>query len=150
MPITAGYLLDTTIVIHLLRNDHLGQQIDARFGLRESLSSSMVSVVTIGELLAFSRKRGWGQKRLNELQVVIDELVCIDINHREIIEAYGEIDHYSEKIVKPARSMGKNDVWIAATAKTTGATLLTVDKDFDHLHDTHINRILIDSDSRNT
>jgi len=28
--------------------------------------------------------------------------------------------------------MGKNDLWIAATARTTGATLLTTDKDFDH------------------
>lgn len=29
--------------------------------------------------------------------------------------------------------MGKNDLWIAATAYVTGATLLTTDADFDHL-----------------
>lgn len=29
--------------------------------------------------------------------------------------------------------MGKNDVWIAATTKVAGATLLTTDNDFDHL-----------------
>ena len=150
MPNTVGYLLDTTVVICLLRNDHLGQQIDARFNLRASLSSSMVCVVTIGELLALARKFGWGQKLLNDLQEAIDELVWIDINRREVFEAYAEIDHYSERTVKPARRMGKNDVWIAATAKATGATLLTVDKDFDHLDGTHIRRVWIDANSRNT
>ena len=40
--------------------------------------------------------------------------------------------------------MGKNDLWIAATAKATGATLLTTDKDFDHLYPGQINRIYID------
>ena len=30
--------------------------------------------------------------------------------------------------------MGKNDVWIAATASVLDATLLTTDNDFDHLN----------------
>lgn len=29
--------------------------------------------------------------------------------------------------------MGKNDLWIAATASAIDATLITSDKDFDHL-----------------
>ena len=29
--------------------------------------------------------------------------------------------------------MGKNDLWIAATAYVTGSKLITSDKDFDHL-----------------
>lgn len=33
-----------------------------------------------------------------------------------------------------AQNMGKNNLWIAACALATGATLLTTDKDFDHLH----------------
>ena len=31
------------------------------------------------------------------------------------------------------RIMGKNDLWIAATAMATGAELITTDKDFSHL-----------------
>ena len=31
--------------------------------------------------------------------------------------------------------MGKNDLWIAATAAVLDATLLTMDKDFNHLND---------------
>ncbi len=31
------------------------------------------------------------------------------------------------------RNMGKNDLWIASAATVLKATLLTTDKDFDHL-----------------
>ena len=148
MPTTVGYILDTNIVIRLIRNDALGQQIDAKYNLRATPASSMVCVVTVGELLAFARKLGWGQKKLDALQKMLDELVCLDINREEIIAAYGEIDHFSEKVVKPACPMGQNDMWIAATAKATGATLLTTDKDFNHLDGTHISRIWIDPDSK--
>jgi tRNA(fMet)-specific endonuclease VapC len=150
MPSTVGYILDTNIVIRLIRNDALGQQIDGKYNLRASLASSMVCVVTVGELMALARKIGWGQKKLDKLQVMIDELVWVDINRDEIIEAYSEIDHYSRNVVKPSRTMGQNDMWIAATAKATGATLLTTDKDFDHLDGTHISRIWIDPDSKTT
>lgn len=64
----------------------------------------------------------------------MDNLVVEDINAPEILAAYGEIDHASREIGRP---MGKNDVWIAATAKVTGATLLTTDRDFDHLSATN-------------
>ncbi len=40
--------------------------------------------------------------------------------------------------------MGKNDLWIAATANATGALLLTTDKDFDHLDGAFLNRVWID------
>ena len=32
-----------------------------------------------------------------------------------------------------ARNMGKNDLWIAATASVAAAVLITEDQDFDHL-----------------
>ena len=43
-----------------------------------------------------------------------------------------------------ARNMGKNDLWIAASAMELKATLLTTDKDFDHLHTQLINVEVID------
>jgi len=33
-----------------------------------------------------------------------------------------------------SRNMGKNDLWIAATAHVSNAILLTTDRDFDHLN----------------
>jgi len=47
-----------------------------------------------------------------------------------------------------ARTIGQNDLWIAAAAKATGATLLTTDRDFDHLDPTQLQRIHIDPASR--
>ena len=34
----------------------------------------------------------------------------------------------------PAVSMKQNDIWIAATAHVSQATLLSTDRDFEHLH----------------
>lgn len=44
--------------------------------------------------------------------------------------------------------MGKNDLWIAATAAAMGATLLTTDRDFDRLAPRFLSRIWIDPDIR--
>jgi len=39
--------------------------------------------------------------------------------------------------------MGKNDLWIAATALLTNSKLITTDSDFRHLDDTFFEVILI-------
>ncbi len=44
--------------------------------------------------------------------------------------------------------LSKNDLWIAATAKAMGLTLLTTDRDFDPLHPTLITRTWIDPASQ--
>ena len=59
----------------------------------------------------------------------------------EIVRAYAPIDVFSHS---QGIDMGKNDLWIAATASVTGATLLTTDKDFDHLESAFLTRIWID------
>ena len=56
-----------------------------------------------------------------------------------------EIDAFSQGKLKDrpisisARNMGKNDLWIAATASILNATLLTTDLDFNHLHNVFLN-----------
>ena len=40
-----------------------------------------------------------------------------------------------------ASSMGKNDLWIAAAASAMNSTLVTTDKDFDHLQPAYISSI---------
>ena len=40
--------------------------------------------------------------------------------------------------------MGKNDIWIAATASVYDLTLITTDKDFNHLKGEYINLEYID------
>ena len=63
-----------------------------------------------------------------------------DINIDIIIKQYAQIDAFSQGKLKDrplsisARNMGKNDLWIAATAAAFQLELLTSDLDFDHLN----------------
>jgi tRNA(fMet)-specific endonuclease VapC len=55
-----------------------------------------------------------------------------------LIDAYVDIDVFSQgKHTIPLggspRNMGKNDIWIASVAKVLSATLVSTDKDFEHL-----------------
>jgi tRNA(fMet)-specific endonuclease VapC len=46
---------------------------------------------------------------------------------------YSQSHHPILKLPHPARKMGKNDLWIAATTAIYNATLLSTDNDFTHL-----------------
>jgi len=74
------------------------------------------------------------------MEILLDSLTIFPISYSGIYEAYADIDAYSQNhptLSLPqgmtARNMGKNDLWIAATAHILRATLVTTDKDFDHL-----------------
>jgi predicted nucleic acid-binding protein len=128
------YLLDTNVVLALVRGKALGVFIDSTFGLSTAQCRPVISVVTHGEVRALASRNGWGGAKLTALQGALDALVTVDVNVAEVIDAYVEIDIYSRQHPDGARNMGKNDLWIAACAKASGATLLTTDKDFDHLN----------------
>jgi tRNA(fMet)-specific endonuclease VapC len=102
-------------------------------------SLPVISVVTKGEIESISLRNKWGKRRLEVISLFLGKFVIADINSKDVIKRYGEIDAYSQgKLVdRPldlsARNMGKNDLWIAATASVTGATILTADRDFTHL-----------------
>lgn len=49
------------------------------------------------------------------------------------IAVYSQSKHLILKLPTSARKMGKNDLWIAATAAVHNATLIFTDADFDHL-----------------
>ncbi|MEZ4685980.1 MAG: PIN domain-containing protein [Bacteroidia bacterium] len=65
--------------------------------------------------------------------------MIVDLNYQDIIDSYIEIEQFNRNI-HPGKKrpgshikMGKNDVWIAATAMATKSKLITSDKDFEHL-----------------
>ena len=76
---------------------------------------------------------------MEAVKLFLNKCVITDINTSDVISIYGEIDAFSQGKLKDrplgmtARNMGKNDLWIAATASVTKAKLLTMDKDFMHL-----------------
>ena len=144
-PPTEIVLLDTNILVIYARAGEPYRRLEDQLGLQDGRAQGVISVISIGEILAFARKRNWGDKRREALlDLVKTRMAPIDINRPEILAAYAEIDHFSEKLIKPARPMGQNGIWIAATAHVLDCELVTTDKDFDHLHGTKLRRRWID------
>lgn len=134
-------LFDTNILVRTIRGDALG-----KLAAQDALAISpaerpLVSVVTVGEIKSLATQFRWGARKMAELDKLLRELVVVDINSAPILDRYAEIDTWSQA---HGRKMGKNDLWIAATASVTGAVLLTTDADFDLLHEHYLKRIRYD------
>jgi tRNA(fMet)-specific endonuclease VapC len=72
--------------------------------------------------------------RSQRLNQALKELVTVNVSSEELIEAYVKVEAACFSAPKGAQNMGKNDIWIAATALVTGLPIITTDKDFDHLN----------------
>jgi predicted nucleic acid-binding protein len=144
------YLLDTNILLAYLRDGGLANKIDKHFQPLAYPNTPIVSVVSLGELKSIALRNNWGQKRLDLLDKFVKQFLIADINIATIIDKYAEIDAFSQgklasKLLKEsARNMGKNDLWIAASASVLKATLLTSDHDFSHLKNEYINLEIVD------
>lgn len=136
-------VLDTGILLDLLKNGPRKEQVNQY--LESEDFTTVISVVTKAELMAIAKKRNWGVGKTNLLESLLASFVYLDIeyNNPELLNAYAAIEAYSQgKTPAPdgtmlnnsSRNMGKNDLWIAATAHALSATLLTSDGDFEHLH----------------
>lgn len=123
-------LLDTSVVLHLARNDTTGRAIESRFRLTLRRDRPLISTVTEGELLALAYSRQWSPKKLEALRKMLENFVRVDAGLAPVVEWYAKLDAEARRRGAPR---GQNDLWIAATAKATGAVLLTCDKDFDWL-----------------
>lgn len=125
------FVLDTNIILAYIRQSTTFQNAENLLRLTADDAQLIVSVVTVGEIRVLAHRNGWGEKKIAQLNRFFEEtLLVLDVNigAPELINAYVEIDGFSN-----GRSMGKNDLWIAATAVVTDATLVTTDGDFDHL-----------------
>ncbi len=140
------YLLDTNILVVLDKGKALGTHIATTYGLSTKLSNACVCIVTHGELAALSRVHGFTDAQRENIDMMLDSLVAVDISDEVVIESYAVIYESLRKHPKGSRAnVGENDMWIAAATRATGATLLTLDTDFDALPRDVINRIHISS-----
>ena len=134
-----NFLLDTNIIVFMLRSPDGIAQIERDYPFFSSENNAIISVITIGEIKSLAIRNKWGAKKLNTLDQILQKLIITDINIQPLIDKYAEIDNFSQGTLpgKPLgmspRNMGKNDLWIAATAAVSEAVLLTGDNDFDHL-----------------
>ena len=135
------FIWDTSILIHCIRKSASFEKWENEFGLRSSTNRSFISAVSLGEIYSIALQRDWGKSKIDRLQETIQQLNPLTIAKRSVISTYAKIDAYSQgkhpsqKLPEgiSARNMGKNDLWIAATAHVIGANLVTSDEDFRHL-----------------
>lgn len=138
---TTTYFLDTNILVHLIRRNATGESLLQNYNLYLTTPRPLISDVTEGELRSLALQWQWGQPRLTQMEYLLSYFWRISINSPDVLNAYAVIDAYSESV---GHSMGKNDLWIAASAQVAQAQLLTTDKDFDHLQPSFLSRILIE------
>ena len=121
-------VFDTNVVIAHLRQRQL-------LPLRVVLPFAVV-----GELEAFALKADWGYQKVAFLRQLLERHPLVGFVP-ELAGLYARLDAYSQGKLRgqplpggmSARNMGKNDLWIAATALYLDLPLHTADNDFDHL-----------------
>ena len=124
------YLLDTNILIHYVRDDGIWRRIRDEYQLLLIDPTPIISIVTAGELRSLALQWAWGPAKLDRMEFILGYLDVVPVEDSVIVANYAEIDaHFQLR----GRKLGKNDLWIAATAVRFDARLLTTDRDFDEL-----------------
>ena len=138
------YLLDTNILVYYVRASAVWERVRDTY---QPLTSTppTISVVTAGELRSLAMRWQWRARKLDRMEFALGYFKVQDILDADIIQMYATLDSFCEERGQP---LGKNDLWIAATAAVTGATLLTTDRDFDRFAPRFLARDWIDPDTR--
>ena len=143
------YLLDTSAIVHYLKFKSVYTRMEKDLSPFSDENTPLVSIVTLGELNSLALRNDWSDTQLVQLNDILSKCEAIPISS-EIIKVYGEIDAFSqgfdeetEGVTGEPQHMGKNDLWIAATASSVGVKLITIDKDFSHLADNFLDLVLL-------
>jgi predicted nucleic acid-binding protein len=137
-------VFDTNILLHLVRGKQMAITINDYLQQQEDIQT-IISVVSLAEAESVVKQFNWGNEKIRKLHQLFQQVIVVDIKsgNSDLLESYVSIDAFSQgKIPAPngqmlnnsSRNMGKNDLWIAATAYALDAVLLTTNGDFDHLH----------------
>ena len=122
------YLLDTNILVHSVRDDSIWESIQERYQLLLIEPSPIISITTSGELRSLAMQFHWGNAKLERMEFLLGYFTEIPIESQNLVRTYSMIDAY---LLERGQQLGKNDLWIAATAANLQATLITTDRDFD-------------------
>jgi tRNA(fMet)-specific endonuclease VapC len=123
-------VLDTSIVVDVARNNRSGQAILQTYSLKTRADRPLISVVTTGEMLGIAKSQSWTSDKTKLLHELLSEFVKLDLT-ADVVEAYSDLVAHCRR---QNHTMGQqNDMWIAATARVTGAVLLTGDLGFSWL-----------------
>ena len=146
------YIWDTNILLNYIRESKNFDIWNEELGFKNPNNEVYISTITVGEIYSIAHQRNWQKRRRQRLKEVLDDFSKpLPITNKRIVEMYARIDAYSQgKLVGnplpkglSSRNMGKNDVWIAATANVLDLKLVTIDKDFAHLQEVYCDLILV-------
>lgn len=137
------FLLDSNILLPIVRNERVWEHLKRQYFSTGLRGNAFISAVSIGEVRVIARRNKWGTQKTRRLLQILNQIRPFPILDKSIQDAYVNIDTYSQNNHKSltlpskysARNMGKNDLWIAATATAKDLTLLSTDRDFEHLND---------------
>ncbi len=124
-------VLDTSVVVDVARNNRSGQAILETYSLKSRADRPLISVITTGEMLGIAKSQSWTSDKAKVLHELLSEFVKLELTP-EVVEAYSDLVALCRQ---QNHTMGQqNDMWIASTAKVTGAVLLTGDAGFNWLN----------------
>lgn len=135
-------LFDTNIVLAVGRANSSTRLLTA---LNPTDALIYVSFATVAEAQSIAYQNGWGQRKASLIENFFAAVRIIGISDL-LLPAYVGIDAYSQRNhpdyqtypFETPRNMGKNDLYISATASLLNLKLVTTDQDFDHLNDTFL------------
>src|SRR5690606_20498830 len=147
-------VIDTCVFIHIVRETATGKKCLEELEKYDEAANVIISVATKAELESFIAQNNWGKPKIERLNKILEEITYIDISNADqlLIDSYTEIDAFSKRKIKdksgnllngPDKKMGKNDLWIAATAYSLDIPLRTTDGDFNHLSGSMMNVIKV-------
>ena len=107
-------LLDTNIALQIVRAKNRKKLISI---LNPNNDTFYISGVNEAELKSISIRNKWEQKRINSLELFLDEVRIIEVSQM-LVHTYVEIDTYSQRVnpnfteysFDTPRNMGKNDL----------------------------------------
>jgi predicted nucleic acid-binding protein len=105
-----SYVLDTNVLLALIRGNTLGESIDAAYGLRSNLQRHVVSIVSQAELLVLADRNKWADEKRDALTLMFENLVILPIDGQGFMDAYVQVSNAAAKHPEGARNMGKNDI----------------------------------------
>ncbi|MGD0898470.1 MAG: type II toxin-antitoxin system VapC family toxin, partial [Thermoguttaceae bacterium] len=115
-----SFLLDTNVVIRLLRGD-----VDIRDRIAQQ-SRILVPVIAIGEVYFGAMKAARAGDNLRRINRFLTQVAVLECNAASAYE-YGLIRH---ELRIAGRPIPENDIWIAAAARQHDLTLVSRDSHF--------------------
>lgn len=139
------FLWDTNILLHYIRQSNQFDHLSTRYNFFSGDNKVFLSIISVAEIQSLAYQLNWGAKRRNQLQFFLEKISLLGV-YDEMVDVYAKIDAFSQgrlfdsplPIGLTSRNMGKNDLWLAATASVFDLNFVTMDNDFDHLHQVFI------------